>query len=54
MAKERKKQREEETAVCILEWMPQGAGKRQVLLVKRPEKGRSQASSDRARDTYKH
>ncbi|KAK4705882.1 A/G-specific adenine glycosylase, partial [Phenoliferia sp. Uapishka_3] len=42
MAKEKKKIREEETAVCVLEWecSEGGAkGKRKVLLVKRPEKG---------------
>ncbi|GAA5971129.1 hypothetical protein JCM11641_004156 [Rhodosporidiobolus odoratus] len=43
MAKERAKKREEETAVCVLEWMPQGAEEgdegRKVLLMKRPEKG---------------
>ncbi|KAL8277243.1 hypothetical protein RQP46_010312 [Phenoliferia psychrophenolica] len=46
MAKEKKKLREEETAVCVLEWEPSGGGgaaaakgKRKVLLVKRPEKG---------------
>lgn len=41
MAKERKKPREEETAVCVLEWEQAGeVGKeRKVLIVKRPEKG---------------
>ena len=42
MAKERKKAREEETAVCVLEWEQAGAGPgqaRKVLVVKRPEKG---------------
>ncbi|CEQ41390.1 SPOSA6832_03081 [Sporobolomyces salmonicolor] len=45
MAKERKKQREEDTAVCVVEWVPSGgaeAGKEaggKVLLIKRPEKG---------------
>ncbi|KAK4052013.1 hypothetical protein OIO90_004543 [Microbotryomycetes sp. JL221] len=43
MAKERKKPREEETAVCILEWIRKGADHKrdpkQVLLVKRPDKG---------------
>ncbi|KAM0786380.1 hypothetical protein ACM66B_001848 [Microbotryomycetes sp. NB124-2] len=43
MAKERKKPREEETAVCVLEWIKSGAdlktSEKQVLLVKRPEKG---------------
>jgi hypothetical protein len=37
MAKERKKPREEETAVCVLEW--DRSGERKVLLAKRPEKG---------------
>ncbi|GAA5936490.1 A/G-specific adenine glycosylase [Sporobolomyces koalae] len=41
MAKERKKQREEETAVCLVEWQPSGGDlqDRQVLVFKRPEKG---------------
>ena len=44
MAKEKTKKREEDTAVCVLEWVPKGAAdatdeERQVLLVKRPEKG---------------
>lgn len=44
MAKERKKPREEETAVCVLEWQSSVAsetenGGRKVLIVKRPEKG---------------
>ena len=46
MAKERKKAREEETAVCMLEWEQAGGGEkeegrkeRKVLVVKRPEKG---------------
>ncbi|GAA5910346.1 hypothetical protein JCM5296_000564 [Sporobolomyces johnsonii] len=44
MAKERKKQREEDTAVCVVEWVPSGeeGGKEagtKVLLIKRPEKG---------------
>ncbi|GAA5826449.1 hypothetical protein JCM11251_002375 [Rhodosporidiobolus azoricus] len=44
MAKEKTKKREEETAVCVLEWVEEGKdGKgeegRKVLLFKRPEKG---------------
>ncbi|GAA5863983.1 hypothetical protein JCM3774_004444 [Rhodotorula dairenensis] len=44
MAKEKTKKREEDTAVCVLEWVPKGVDapsedERQVLLVKRPEKG---------------
>lgn len=39
MAKERKKAREEEVAVCVLEWESSEDGDKQVLLVKRPEKG---------------
>ncbi|KDE05481.1 hypothetical protein MVLG_04170 [Microbotryum lychnidis-dioicae p1A1 Lamole] len=40
MAKERKKPREEETAVCILEWQPEDPEKeKEVLMCKRPEKG---------------
>lgn len=44
MAKEKTKKREEDTAVCVLEWVPKGVAdptdeERQVLLVKRPEKG---------------
>ncbi|GAA6043599.1 hypothetical protein JCM8097_008279 [Rhodosporidiobolus ruineniae] len=44
MAKVRAKKREEETAVCVVEWVPEGTegeGEegRKVLLVKRPEKG---------------
>ncbi|GAA5828933.1 hypothetical protein JCM3766R1_003871 [Sporobolomyces carnicolor] len=49
MAKERKKQREEETAVCLVEWTPSGQSAtevdtegrkdRKVLVMKRPEKG---------------
>lgn len=39
MAKERKKAREEETAVCVLEWESSEGGPRKVLLLKRPEKG---------------
>ena len=49
MAKERKKQREEETAVCLVEWASSKAetdgkeGKKEneskVLVMKRPEKG---------------
>jgi len=43
MAKERKKQREEDTLVCLVEWQPAGErsgdeGKK-VLVMKRPEKG---------------
>lgn len=44
MAKERKKAREEETAVCVIEWVPTGSKKgsqSQLLLFKRPEKGMS-------------
>lgn len=45
MAKERKKQREEETAVCLVEWEPSGEAnaqgkERKVLVMKRPEKGK--------------
>ncbi|KAM0752742.1 DNA glycosylase [Meredithblackwellia eburnea MCA 4105] len=41
MAKEKKKIREEETAVCVVEWEKDGAkgGDKMVLLQKRPEKG---------------
>lgn len=44
MAKEKAKKRDEETAVCVLEWVPSGTDAksdkgRKVLLVKRPEKG---------------
>ncbi|BGP16879.1 hypothetical protein JCM10213_007326 [Rhodosporidiobolus nylandii] len=44
MAKERAKKREEESAVCVLEWVQSGKEgdgdeERKVLLVKRPEKG---------------
>jgi hypothetical protein len=39
MAKERKKARKEEVAVCVLEWESSEGGEKQVLLVKRPEKG---------------
>lgn len=43
MAKEKTKKREEDTAVCVVEWVPlgtpEGEDERQVLLVKRPEKG---------------
>ncbi|SDA01482.1 BZ3500_MvSof-1268-A1-R1_Chr10-1g02710 [Microbotryum saponariae] len=40
MAKERKKPREEETAVCILEWQSEDPKKeKEVLMCKRPEKG---------------
>lgn len=39
MAKERKQAREEETAVCVLEWESSKGGERKVLLLKRPEKG---------------
>ena len=44
MAKEKTKKREEDTAVCVLEWVRKGVvnptdEERQVLLVKRPEKG---------------
>lgn len=55
MAKERKKQREEETAVCLVEWTPSGQSAtevdtegrkdRKVLVMKRPEKGESLFSS---------
>ncbi|KAK4050309.1 hypothetical protein OIV83_003630 [Microbotryomycetes sp. JL201] len=45
MAKERKKPREEETAVCVLEWIKSSSdnivqqSEKKILLVKRPEKG---------------
>ncbi|GAA6012913.1 hypothetical protein JCM11491_006223 [Sporobolomyces phaffii] len=50
MAKERKKQREEETAVCLVEWAPSSSEARsdgsasakegrKILVMKRPEKG---------------
>jgi len=43
MAKERKKQREEDTLVCLVEWQPAGEGSgeegKKVLVMKRPEKG---------------
>ncbi|BGP40808.1 hypothetical protein JCM10450v2_004811 [Rhodotorula kratochvilovae] len=43
MAKEKTKKREEDTAVCVVEWVPsaeaEGDEERKVLLVKRPEKG---------------
>ncbi|GAA6007004.1 A/G-specific adenine glycosylase [Rhodotorula paludigena] len=43
MAKEKAKKREEDTAVCVVEWVPSehfvGEEGRMVLLVKRPEKG---------------
>ncbi|GAA6003037.1 hypothetical protein JCM10207_001957 [Rhodosporidiobolus poonsookiae] len=43
MAKERAKKREEETAVCVVEWVRSGREgdeeERKVLLFKRPEKG---------------
>ncbi|BGP32748.1 hypothetical protein JCM10296v2_004532 [Rhodotorula toruloides] len=44
MAKEKTKKRDEETAVCVLEWVPSGTDEksdegRKVLLIKRPEKG---------------
>ncbi|GAA6051115.1 hypothetical protein JCM3770_004722 [Rhodotorula araucariae] len=43
MAKEKTKKREEDTAVCVVEWVPTadapGDEERKVLLVKRPEKG---------------
>lgn len=48
MAKERKKPREEETAVCVLEWRRTGATNKdghKVLLVKRPEKGEPRCGS---------
>ncbi|GAA5896460.1 hypothetical protein JCM6882_001019 [Rhodosporidiobolus microsporus] len=44
MAKEKTKKRDEETAVCVLEWVNEGGDRggeegRKVLLIKRPEKG---------------
>jgi len=43
MAKERKKQREEDTLVCLVEWQPAGEEssreETKVLVMKRPEKG---------------
>ena len=52
MAKEKKKLREEETAVCVLEWesstAEKGKGGRKVLLVKRPEKGSPFPSTHRS------
>ena len=46
MTKERKKPREEDTAVCVVEWQStvDTGAERRVLLVKRPEKGQSSPS----------
>jgi hypothetical protein len=46
MKKVAKKSREEETAVCIVEWTRDGGdGHKEVLMMKRPEKGESLSTS---------